>query len=46
LTQCTATESTIVVSVFDDAVLNWSDRNAYLYGGDALWLGGHVGGAG
>ena len=42
--------SAIVVSVFDgdDAVLNWSDRNGYLYGGDgadALWLGGHVGGA-
>jgi Ca2+-binding RTX toxin-like protein len=41
----------IVVSVFDggDAVLNWTNRNAYLYGGDgddALWLGGTVGGAG
>lgn len=39
---------TMVVQVgdLDDAVLNWTDRATWLYGGsgdDALWLGGRVG---
>lgn len=47
--QCTAPGLlTLVVDVadLDDAVLNWTDRAAYLYGGDgndSLWLGGRDG---